>query len=87
MFEKKRMTETAEIAQYCVDSGMVKSKDNTIVLEDNINRICAPRDSARLSMWPIILWTKDDEQDNDPQSQKIVRSSFVQSNASSQYLP
>ena len=72
MFEKKRMTETTEIAEYCVQSGMVKSSRDVIVLESNINRICAPQGSERLQQWPIILWTKDTEQDNNPQPGKIV---------------
>ena len=72
MFEKKRMAETSEIAHYAIDSGIVEGKEDIIVLEDNVNRICAPESPHDQNMWAIILWTKTTRDDHDPQPQKIV---------------
>lgn len=66
MFEKKRMAETSEIAHYAVESGCAKSIDDVVVLEDNVNRICAPSSPDDQRMWSIILWTKDSENDQEP---------------------
>ncbi len=73
MFEKKRMAETSEIAQYAVESGVAQSSEDVIVLGDNVNRICAPSTQDDQKMWSIILWTKTTKDDYDPQPQKIVR--------------
>lgn len=80
MFKNKRMAETPEIAQYAVESGVVESVEDVTVLEDNINRICAPDGQDRQRMWSIILWTKDSENDNSPQPNKIVGLHFGESN-------
>ena len=42
-----------------------------MLLENKMNRICAPEPNDK-STWALILWTKDNPNDDKPCPQKIV---------------
>jgi hypothetical protein len=77
--EKKSMVELKSLAVRGRQNGRISDVDpnlgrpNYVVLEDAVHRVCAPPDGEA---HPIIFWTKDNQSDTMPTSEKIVSLHF-----------
>ena len=69
-FHQKRLVETAELVAAGSESGVLQN--NHILLENQVNRICAPKDGNEKETRCIILWTKESVDDHTPSPEKIV---------------
>ncbi len=75
------MVELKSSAVRGLENGQISDLDpnlegpNYIVLEEAVHRVCAPTDGQA---YPIIFWTKDNQSDNTPTTEKIVSFTLFQ---------